>query len=439
MIRSIHRIVLLATALLVVQAASATPVAAQGWTDRTTMTFTEAVKVPGATLQPGTYIFELVSPERNAAAVKITSQDGKKSFGVFNSVPTRRPQATEDVVLLFSATDKGTMPAIRGWFPAGGRHGHLFLYSKDEAQSLAQRTRELVLSQNVSGSKMESGTIVVLNPTGTTEAWRLDPDTQREWDSWRQSRARESTAPMVADTPRGEKVKIADLENHPERYVGKTINVDGEVDNVLGPHLFELDQPGEGQKEGDVFVLVPKNLLALVRNNDKVTVTGTVLMFDRTKLHREAAWLNLDDDVRPELAKRPMLIATRIAGESNDRAFVLDTTAETPAVVRSAVTVAPITDVTVLGVGDQALVGRFVNLSKQKIESLDDKDGFYVRAGDHLMFVLMQEPDGRDIKVGDTVDLSGVVLQLPRDLVLRLKAPDGINQTIYVYAQTVKK
>src|SRR5688572_15495648 len=115
MIRSINRIVLLAAALLV---ACATPVAAQSWTNRTTMTFTEAVKVPGATLPPGTYIFELVTPEVNSSAVKITDKDGK-SLGVFHAVPTRRPQATEDVVLLFSAanTDKGAMPAVRGWFP----------------------------------------------------------------------------------------------------------------------------------------------------------------------------------------------------------------------------------------------------------------------------------------------------------------------------------
>lgn len=436
MIRSFHRIVLLATALLV---AYATPVAAQGWTDRTTMTFTESVKVPGVTLPAGTYIFELVNPTSNAAVVKITDKDGKKSFGVFHAVPTRRPQPTEDVVLLFSATDKGTMPAIRGWFPAGGQHGHLFVYPKDEARSLAQRTHELVLSQDVSGSRMESGTIVVFNAAGATEAWRLDADTQREWDTWRQARSRAATTPMVADTPKGEKVKIDDLEDHPERYVGKTISVDGEVDDVLGPHLFELEQPAEGDQEGNVFVLLPKTALALVRNNDKVTVTGTVKMFDRGALHREAAWINLDDDVKEDLAKRPLLIATRIVGGDNDRAFVMDTASDAPKLMTPNAVLAPITDVTVLGTGDYALVGRFVNLGRLKVESLDDRDGFYVRSGDRQLFVLMHETDRSDLRAGDTVDVSGVVLQLPRDLVLRLKAPEAFNQTIYVYAQKVRK
>ena len=434
MIRSLHRIVLLATALLV---ANATPVAAQGWTDRTTMTFTETVKVPGVTLPPGTYIFELVNPEANAAVVKITDKAGKKSFGVFHSVPTRRPQATEDVVLLFSATDKGTMPAVRGWFPAGGRHGHLFVYSKDEARSLAQRTRELVLSQNVTGSSAEAGTIVVFNAAGATEAWRLDPDTQREWDTWRQSRSPEATAPMVADSPRGEKVKIADLEDHTARYVGKTISVDGEVDKVLGPQLFELDQPAEGAQEGDVYVLVPKNLLALVRSKDKVTVTGTVMLFDRTRLGREASWLNLDEDVRPDLAKRPLLIATRIVGEDSNRAFVVDVTSD--AAMAPAVAVTPITDVTVVGTGDATLVGRFVSLRQVKVESLDDKDGFYVLAGGRPLFVLMHDAGRRDVKAGDIVEVTGVILQLPGEFVARLRSPEALNQAIYVYAQKVKK
>ena len=438
MIRRIPRIVLLSTTLLVASAAVA---AAQGWTNRTTMTFTEAVKVPGTTLAPGTYIFELVSPEPNSAVVKITDKDGRKSFGMFHSVPTRRPQANEDVVLLFSATDKGTMPAIRGWFPAGGVHGHLFVYSKDEAKSLAERTRELVLSQNVIGSKMGAGTIVVFNAAGATEAWQLDSDTQREWDTWRQSRAREATAPMVADPPRGEKVKIDDVENHPERYVGKVITVDGEVDKVLGPNLFELDQPREGAQEGDVYVMVPRNLLALVRSKDKVTVTGTVMLFDRTKLGREAAWLNLDDDVKPELSKRPLMIATRIVGESakpDGRAFVVEATSEgmTGPV---AVAVGPITDVALIGAGDQALVGRFVTLRQLKVDALDDKDGFYVLAGGRPLFVLMHDDSQRNVKVGDIVEITGVVLQMPGDFIARLKAPEAMNQAIYVYAQKVKK
>ena len=51
----------------------------------------------------------------------------------------------------------------------------------------------------------------------------------------------------------------------------------------------------------------------------------------------------------------------------------------------------------------------------------------------------MHERGGRNIKVGDTVEVTGVVLQLPRELVLKLKAPEGLNQAIYVYAQKVKK
>jgi hypothetical protein len=40
----------------------ATPAAAQLASERTTIKIDEAVMVPGATLQPGTYVFELTDP-----------------------------------------------------------------------------------------------------------------------------------------------------------------------------------------------------------------------------------------------------------------------------------------------------------------------------------------------------------------------------------------
>src|SRR4029450_13283270 len=38
------------------------------------------------------------------------------------------------------------------------------------------------------------------------------------------------------------KIDLDELETHPEKYVGKTVIVEGEVDRVLGPHLFTIDE-----------------------------------------------------------------------------------------------------------------------------------------------------------------------------------------------------
>ena len=146
--QNIARIAVLATTLLV---AISSPVAARQWKDRTIMTFSEPVKVPGAVLSAGAYVFELVDPASATDVIKITDRAGSRIYALTHAVPTIRSVATEDVILLFTPMDHTTMPAIRGWYPQGGRHGYLFVYPRDEARLMANRTRSLVLSRDVDG------------------------------------------------------------------------------------------------------------------------------------------------------------------------------------------------------------------------------------------------------------------------------------------------
>lgn len=445
--QNIARIALLATTLLV---AIPSPVAAGQWSHRTTLTFSEPVKVPGTTLPAGTYVFELVNPASSSDVVKITDSAGSKVYALVTAVPTIRPDRTEDVILLFTPMDKSSMPAIRGWYPPGGRHGHLFLYSKEEARSLADRTKTVVLSRDIDGSNMEAGTIVVFTPGGASHPWTQDPNIQREWDAWIRtgpdqgapaSRVQrdhpESMTPMVADASRGQQAKIDDIEDHPERYLGRTLSVDGKVDEVYGPHLFELDEPDWGQPEGDVLVFLPEGALAAVRENDRVTVTGTLKRFSHSELIHELRWLDPDGIIGRNLDQKPVLVATRIVGGDNDRVMVLSSTTG-PAVMRPSATSAFITDIAVIGTGDRALVGRRVALPAVTIQSIDRAHGFFVKAGNRSLFVLMSHPDQMTFRTGDAVILEGVVLALPATLAAGLKMPDHANSLIYVYGSSVR-
>lgn len=443
---NIGRSALLATALLV---AASSPVAAGQWNDRTTLTFSEPVKIPGTTLPAGTYVFELVNPASSIDVVKITDDDGSKLYALASVVPTIRPERTEDTILLFTPMDKGSMPAIRGWYPPGGRHGHLFLYSKDEARSLADRTKSVVLSRDVDNSSQEAGTIVVFRPGGESKTWTQDTATQREWDRWvqaedarRQSESqnvrdrRESVTPMVADTPHARQAKIDDVEDHPEKYFGRTVSIDGTVDEIYGPHLFELDEPDWGQPEGDLLVFLPDSALAAVRENDRVTVTGTLKRFARSDVLAEARWLDVEGVMERRLDEEPVLEVTRIVGGDNNRVMVL--TAETGTkVMTPAGTSAPITDLAMLGAGDLELVGQHVALPEVTIQSIDRSDGFFITAGNHRLFVLVDDVDQMKFRPGDTVTLEGVVLALPSKLAAGLKMPAEANTMVYVYADRV--
>ena len=184
MIRStINRIAMLTAVMVVV---SVIPAAAQ-WNQRTTLSFSGPVKVPGTTLPAGSYVFEMVDPTSMQHVVKIASKDGSQVYTVTHAVPMRRPEATEDLVVMFNPTEPGMAPALKGWYAPGSRTGHELLYSEAEAREIAQRTRSIVLSRDVPNSSQQAGLIVVYNADGVRRNWQQDPVTQREWDQWRQT------------------------------------------------------------------------------------------------------------------------------------------------------------------------------------------------------------------------------------------------------------
>ena len=141
------RVTLFVTALvLALVAAFAGTTAAQTDTrDRTFMTFSGAVEMPGVTLPAGTYVFKLAdTPSRNV--VEVWDRDEKKMIGHWLFVQAERPEVSQDTVVMFKETAAGTTPAVHFWYYPGERIGKEFVYPKDQAVKLAARTNERVLS-----------------------------------------------------------------------------------------------------------------------------------------------------------------------------------------------------------------------------------------------------------------------------------------------------
>ncbi|OFW16148.1 MAG: hypothetical protein A3F70_02715 [Acidobacteria bacterium RIFCSPLOWO2_12_FULL_67_14] len=129
-------------------AASAPNVAAQmpDTLDKTFMTFSNTVELPGLQLPAGTYIFRLAdTPSRGV--VQVLSQDGKEMLGQWLFIPAERQEATGDTVVTFRETAAGTMPAVQYWFYPGERTGKEFIYPKDQATQIAQRTGATVMTE----------------------------------------------------------------------------------------------------------------------------------------------------------------------------------------------------------------------------------------------------------------------------------------------------
>ncbi len=63
--------------------------------ERTFLTFSSAVEMPGVTLQPGTYMFKLAdTPSRNV--VQVWDKDEKNMIGHWMFVQAERPRVTEE-------------------------------------------------------------------------------------------------------------------------------------------------------------------------------------------------------------------------------------------------------------------------------------------------------------------------------------------------------
>ena len=403
------------------------------WSDRTTLTFSESVRVPGATLPAGSYVFELTDRRPSTGVVTITDEAGSRVYAITHVIPTWRPAAPARTILLFLPLEEGSMPAVRGWYPPSGRYGYLLLYNDPEARELARRTRSVVLSSADPHGTMQADTIALTWPDGAITRWTQDVDTQREWEAW--TRTRRESAARIGDAPRAEHVNVSELEDYPDIYLGKTVNVAGRVDEVYGPHLFELDEPVWDRLEGDVLVFLPEGSLAAVRENDQITVTGTLTQLSNTEVLGQASWIYGDAIMNQDIDHVMALVATRIAIGNHDRLIPMTKgrIARTP----SAET-ALLTREATISYGDVDLVGRRIAFPFVMIESIDRGHGFFATAAGRSFFVMTAALETKELEVGDTVALDGIVLALPPALARELNVPSYTNTSIYVYASRLK-
>ena len=115
--------------------------------DRTIMTFSAPVELPGLRLQAGTYVFKLAdTPSRNV--VQVFSHDEMEILGQWLFIPTERREVSGETVVTFRETSAGATPAIQYWFYPGERTGKEFIYPKDQALRIAQRTGATVLTED---------------------------------------------------------------------------------------------------------------------------------------------------------------------------------------------------------------------------------------------------------------------------------------------------
>jgi hypothetical protein len=121
----------------VVGIAGAGFVAADQFDKKTTITIDEAVQLPNATLQPGTYVIKLFRTDVvNRNTVQFFDKGGKHLVTTVVAFPNLRLRPTGKTAFAFWEVPAGQPKALRAWFYPGEEFGQEFAYPKTEASSI---------------------------------------------------------------------------------------------------------------------------------------------------------------------------------------------------------------------------------------------------------------------------------------------------------------
>ncbi len=123
-----------------------------------------------------------------------------------------------------------------------------------------------------------------------------------------------SGAARVAASPAGARqVSVADLATRePDHYLGQKVTVEGPVANVLSESALAIGEQGAGQGRG-LLVLVPDRAQPLPQRG-RVTVTGTVVRYDRDQLRRQYGSLATTPEIDARYAEHAVIVADSLRG-----------------------------------------------------------------------------------------------------------------------------
>jgi hypothetical protein len=149
------RAMILVTAIVAATFSVWTPASADETSKLTNFTFSKTVQLPGLTLQPGRYRFELADPQDGRRVIKVSNEDGSKQLGMLLTIPNELREPAKDGVVLFGEAPASEPDAIKAWVYPGERTGYEFIYPHDQAITLAKRYHTSVLSKSGDGDKVE--------------------------------------------------------------------------------------------------------------------------------------------------------------------------------------------------------------------------------------------------------------------------------------------
>lgn len=119
---------------------------ADEWDKTTKITFREPVQVPGAVLQPGTYLFRLADSNSNRHIVQIFNEDHTSLITTILAIPNYQLTPSDKTLLEYAERPADQPVALEAWFYPGDNFGQQFVYPKSQAELLSRLNRTEVPS-----------------------------------------------------------------------------------------------------------------------------------------------------------------------------------------------------------------------------------------------------------------------------------------------------
>ena len=201
--------------------AAATSVSAQDSNvdQRTYLTFSGPVQMPGVTLPAGKYVFKL-APTALHNVMQVFDGEEKHIIGQWFFVPVERTndeQAKADgkPVVMFREMPEGMTPAVHYFFYPTDLRGKEFIYPKEQALKIAAATHETVLATDSDVAKGDEAHVFRVEPNGAESQYDQNAKASNtvsnpEPFSQEPSKAEPSTAPSTASLN-----SQSDLNNSP--------------------------------------------------------------------------------------------------------------------------------------------------------------------------------------------------------------------------------
>lgn len=118
----------------------------------------------------------------------------------------------------------------------------------------------------------------------------------------------------------GNEQQLSQVAQNPEEYYGRAIQVDGQIEEIIGTRAFTMES--QGVLQDDVLIISKSPLTPvgggpddfLYQADDRVSVAGTVRQFNKGELERELG-VELVDEVFTTWEGRPVIIAETVQTE----------------------------------------------------------------------------------------------------------------------------